>query len=146
MHGVALAPGLGHGYTSDGAANTVTVFDLSNLQTITTIPIGTKPDAIVYDPATQRVFAANGESRDITAIDAITNKVLGTIQLDGKPEFAVVDGNGLLYVNLEDKAQIAVIDTQNLIPTATYDLSLVCDGPTGLSIDREPAPVFRQLP
>lgn len=135
VHGVALAPNLGKGFISDGPANEVIVFDLATLKPIATVSVGTKPDAIVYDAATQRVFVANGGSGDMTVIDAGEGKVLGTITLDGQPEFAVVDGKGKLYVNLEDKAQLAVVDTLNQKVTAHYDLAPSCESPTGLAID-----------
>jgi len=135
VHGVALAPSLGRGFTSNGKANTATIFDLATLQVVSTVPTGTKPDAIAYDPATQRVFTANGESDDMTAINAKNGAVLDTIKLGGQPEFAVVDGEGRLYVNLEDKSQLTVVDTRSLKVLAHYDYAPKCEGPTGLSID-----------
>src|SRR5208282_5749030 len=98
VHGIALAPELNRGFTSNGRAGTVTIFDLKTLQVISTAKAGMNPDAIVYDPASKRVFTMNGQSNDSTAIDAATGKVLGTIPVTGKPEFAVVDGAGHLYV------------------------------------------------
>jgi YVTN family beta-propeller protein len=135
VHGVALAYGFGKGFVSDGKANTVTVFDLTTLKSVATVPTGNKPDAIVYDVASKRVFAANGNSGDMTAISAKDETIAGTIKLDGKPEFAVVDGKGRLYVNLEDKSQLAVVDTNNLKVIAHYNLAPNCDSPTGLAID-----------
>jgi len=135
VHGVALAPSLNRGFISDGKTNSATVFDLATLKTIATVPTGTKPDAIVYDPTSQRVFTANGESDDLTVIDAKDAKVLSTIKVGGDPEFAAVDGEGRLYVNLENKAQLVVVDTKELKVLAHYDLAPKCDGPTGLSID-----------
>jgi YVTN family beta-propeller protein len=135
VHGVALAPELNKGFISDGAANTVTVFDLATLKPIATIPAGTKPDVIIYDAKTKRVFAANGSSNDITVINAADNSVAGTIKLGGKPEFAVLDEAGKLYVNFEDKSQMAVIDTKKLKTLRAYKLLPACDGPTGLAID-----------
>jgi YVTN family beta-propeller protein len=135
VHGVALAFDLGKGFVTEGTANRVTVFDLVTLKILTTVPTGNKPDAVVYDEATQRIFAANGDSGDLTTIDAKTDAVLGTIKLGGDPEFAAVDSKGHLYINLENKAQIAVVDTQNLKTTAHYNLAPVCERPTGLTID-----------
>ena len=94
VHAVALAPDLGKGFISNGATNSVTTFDLATLKTLATVPTGSKPDAVVYDPQTQRVFAANSESGDITGINARDATALGAINLDGQPEFAVVDGKG----------------------------------------------------
>ena len=136
VHGVALATDLGKGFVTEGKANRVTVFDLATLKPVATVPTGSKPDAILYDDATQRIFAANGESGDLTAIDVKTNAVLGTIKLNGNPEFVAANGKGQLYVNLEDKAQIAVVDSKNLKTIAHYKLSPGCEGPTGLAIDK----------
>ncbi|MGB9152926.1 MAG: YncE family protein [Alphaproteobacteria bacterium] len=135
VHGVALAPDLGKGFTSNGTANTATIFDLKTLETLATVPTGTKPDAIVYDAKTQRVFTANGASNDVTVINALDGKPLATIPLDGKPEFAVVDGKGRLYINIEDKSQLAVIDAQNAKLITYYNLAPHCDSPSGLAID-----------
>jgi DNA-binding beta-propeller fold protein YncE len=106
------------------------------LQPIATIPTGTKPDTIVYDAMTQRVFTANAGSGDLTVIDAKQGSAAGTVKLDGKPEFAIVDGKGHLYVNLEDTSQVDVVDTKELKVLARFDLAPSCDGPTGLSIDK----------
>jgi YVTN family beta-propeller protein len=135
VHSVALAPELNKGFTSNGRSDTVTVFELSSLKVLGTLPTGKKPDAIVYDPFTRRVFAANGDSGSLTVIDAARNEVLATIVIGGKLEFAAVDGKGLLYVNVEDKNALAVVDTVKLAVVARHDLSASCDGPTGLSID-----------
>jgi len=142
VHGVAIAPELAKGFISDGKVNSVTVFDLKTLQPLASVPTGTKPDAIVYDPASQRVFAANGGSGDLTAIDARDGRVIDTVPLEGQPEFAVVDGKGRLYVNLENNAQLAVIDTAGLRVTARYDLAPGCNRPTGLAIDRRRLRLF----
>jgi len=135
VHGVALAYEFDKGFVSDGETNTVTIFDLKLLKPLASVPTGNKPDAIVYDTTSKRVFAANGKSGDVTAINAKDGTIAGTIKLGGKPEFAVVDGRGRLYVNLEDKSQLAVVDTNNLKIVAHYDLAPNCDSPTGLSID-----------
>ena len=135
VHGVALAPELNRGFTSNGQDNTVTVFALDSLKTIGTVPTDKRPDAIVYDAFTRRVFTANAVGENLTAIDAMTLKVLGTVKVDGKPEFAAVDGKGRLFVNIEPKNQLAVVDTAKLVSLAKYDLSSACDEPAGLSID-----------
>ena len=135
VHGVALAPELNRGFTSNGQDNTVTVFALDSLKTIGTVPTDKRPDAIVYDAFTKRVFTANAVGENLTAIDAMTLKVLGTVKVDGKPEFAAVDGKGRLFVNIEPRNQLAVVDTAKLVSLAKYDLSSACDEPAGLSID-----------
>ena len=131
VHGVALAPGLNRGFTSNGGSDTVTVFELSSLKVLATLPTGKKPDAIVYDPFTERVFAANGESGTLTVIDAANSKVLATVDIGGRLEFAAVDGKGRLYVNVESKNTLAVVDTVKLAVLARYDLSASCDGARG---------------
>src|SRR6201984_1938652 len=103
VHGIALAPELGRGFTSNGREGTVSIFDLKTLTTSSKVKVGDNPDAILYDPATRRVFTFNGRSQESTAIDATNGSVLGTIKLDGKPEFAASDGKGGVFVNIEDK-------------------------------------------
>ncbi|HEY8054036.1 MAG TPA: YncE family protein [Steroidobacteraceae bacterium] len=135
VHGIALAPDLGRGYISAGRANLIVVFDLKTLARLTEIKTtGEGPDAILYDPSSHRVFSFNGHGRNVTAVDAVTNTVLGTIALDAKPEFAVTDGKGHVYVNLEDKNSLAVIDPAHLAVTSVWPLA-GCDEPSGLAID-----------
>ncbi|MFZ3210161.1 MAG: PQQ-binding-like beta-propeller repeat protein [Terriglobales bacterium] len=141
VHGIALAPELGRGFTSNGRANTVTIFDLKTLATIGQVKAGQNPDAIVYDPASKRVFTMNGRSSDATAIDAATGAVAGTVPLGGKPEFAVADGRGRVYVNLEDKSQLLALDSRKLEVVARWPLA-PCEEPSGLAIDREHRRLF----
>ncbi|MFI4940481.1 MAG: YncE family protein, partial [Burkholderiales bacterium] len=135
VHGVALAADLDRGFTSNGKDNSITIFALSTLKVIGTAPTEKKPDGIAYDPASKRVFAANGESESLTPVDAATGKALAAIPLGGKPEFVAVDGKGTLFVNVEDKNQLVVVDTRKLTVTHRYDLSASCNEPAGLSID-----------
>jgi len=132
VHGVAFAPDAG--FTSNGGDNTVSVFDLSTLQTTKRIAVGTGPDAIVYDPASHDVLTFNGGSKDATVIDAKTQTVVGTIPLGGKPEFAAPDGSGKVYVNIEDTSQIVAIDTKTLTVATRWPLA-PCQEPSGLAID-----------
>jgi YVTN family beta-propeller protein len=134
VHGIAFAPDLGDGFTSNGGSGTVTIFDLKTLQVIGQVQAGTNPDAIVYDPSTKRVFTMNGRSDDATAIDAAKATVAGTIALGGRPEFAVADGAGHIYVNLEDKSEELQIDSRNLVITARWPMA-PCVSPSGLAID-----------
>lgn len=134
VHGIALAPDAGRGFVSNGREGTVTVFDPQTLKTLTKVKVGEGPDAIVYDPASNRVFTLNGHSHDATAIDAATNASLGTIKLDGKPEVAVSDGSGALFVNIEDKSELQVLDPKKLTVKATWPLA-PCESPSGLAID-----------
>jgi DNA-binding beta-propeller fold protein YncE len=134
VHGVALAPELGRGFTSNGRANTVTIFDLKTLKTIGTVNAGTNPDCIVYDAATKRVFTLNGRSHDATAINAAAGTVAGTLELGGKPEFAVADGKGSVYVNIEDKSELVQFNAQKLTVSNRWPMA-PCQEPSGLAMD-----------
>ena len=135
VHGIALAPDLGRGYISAGRANSIVVFDLKTLARLKEIKTtGENPDVIVYDAPSHRVFSFNGRGRNVTAVDATTDTVLGTIALDAKPEFAVSDGKGHVYVNLEDKSSVAVIDPAHLSVTSVWPIA-GCQEPSGLAID-----------
>jgi YVTN family beta-propeller protein len=135
VHGVAVAPELNRGFTSNGQDNTVTVFALDTLKVLATVGTGERPDAIVYDPHSKRVFTANAKSQSLTAIDASNEQVVGSVPLPGKPETAVVDGKGRLFVVIEDKNQLLAVDTQSLAVTGRYDIAAECDEPAGLAID-----------
>jgi DNA-binding beta-propeller fold protein YncE len=141
IHGIALAPELGRGFTSNGREGTVSIFDLKTLATSGKVKAGDNPDAILYDPATKRVFTFNGRSQDSTAIDAAGGKVLGTIKLDGKPEFAASDAKGEIFVNIEDKSELVAIDPNKLEVRAKWPLA-PCEEPSGLSIDRKNRRLF----
>ncbi|MGA8490023.1 MAG: YncE family protein [Terriglobales bacterium] len=141
VHGIALAPELGRGFISNGREGTVTIFDIESLKPITKVKAGDNPDAILYDPATKRVFAFNGRSQNATAIDAAKGTVLGTIKLEGKPEFAVTDAKGEIFVNIEDKSQLDAIDPAKLEVKSRWPLA-PCEEPSGLSIDREHRRLF----
>src|SRR6516162_7941589 len=102
-HGVAIASEFGRGYVSAGKSDAVVPFDLKTLKPMPEIKVGKKPDAIVYEPLTKRVYVMNGDSESITVLNAADGAVVGTILLGGGPEFAVSDGKGHLYVNLEEQ-------------------------------------------
>jgi DNA-binding beta-propeller fold protein YncE len=133
-HGIALDTAGKFGYISDGGGNAVAVFDRATLATVATIPAGTNPDAIVFEPATQTVWAFNGRSKDATVIDAAARKAVATIPLPGKPEFAAVDGKGTVFVNIEDKNELVRLDAKTNKLTAEWPLT-GCDGPSGLAFD-----------
>jgi DNA-binding beta-propeller fold protein YncE len=142
VHGIALAPDLGRGFTSNGREGTVTIFDLNTLKTIDKVKdVGQNPDAILYDPATKRVFTFNGRSHDSTAIDATTGKIVGKIPLDGKPEFGVSTGEGELFVNIEDKSELAALDPKDLKVKARWPLA-PCQEPSGLALDKKNRRLF----
>jgi DNA-binding beta-propeller fold protein YncE len=136
VHGVALANDLGIGITSNGRAGNVTIFDLKSLKKTGEAKTGSNPDAILYDPASHFVLTFNGRSSDATVIDPVKAAVMATIPLGGKPEFAVTDLHGHIFVNIEDKNEIAKIDMQKMTVMARWPLE-GCDGPSGLSIDRK---------
>jgi YVTN family beta-propeller protein len=135
VHGIALAPDVGRGYISAGRGNAVVVFDLKTLARLAEIrTTGEGPDAIIYEPATHRVFAFNGHSNNATAIDATTNTVAGTVALEGRPESAATDAKGHVYVNLEDRNSVALIDARTLAVSAVWPVG-GCEEPTGLALD-----------
>ena len=135
IHGVAVAPELNRGFTSNGRDSSVTIFDYKTLATITVVKIPARnPDAILYDPATKRVFTFNGGTSNATAIDATNGAVIGTVDLGGKPETAVSEG-GRIYANIEDKSEIAVFDPKTLAVESRWPLA-PCEEPSGLAIDR----------
>ena len=134
VHGVALVEKLGLGFASAGRAGTVSVFDLGTLATKRRIKVGKKPDAILYDAFSGRVLVFNGESSDTSIIDARRQSVVSTLALGGAPEFAVTDGKGRVFVNLEDKHELAVLDPKAGKLLARWPLG-PCREPTGLAID-----------
>jgi hypothetical protein len=136
-HGIALDNAGKFGYISDGAGNAVVVFDRATLATVATIATGQNPDGIVFEPATQTVWAFDGRSRDVSVIEGSLSsgwKVAATIPLPGKPEFPAVDGKGTVFVNIEDKNELVRLDANKKQLTATWPLT-GCDGPSGLAFD-----------
>lgn len=135
VHGAAPAPDLDRVFTSNGAKNAMGVFDASSGKPTQTVKVGQGPDGIVYEPVTHRVFTFNGHSSDVTAVDARTLQVLAlSIPAGGKPEFAVADGHGLVYFNVEDKGELAVLDAATLRIRSHYSLA-PCEEPSGLALD-----------
>jgi YVTN family beta-propeller protein len=134
VHGIAIANDVGKGYVSNGRSSTVSVFDLQSLKVVKEIPVGKNPDAILYDSFSKRVFAFNGRSNDASVIDVNTDAVIVTIPLAGKPEFSATDGAGKVFVNIEDKSQLTVIDSRKLAIIAEWPLA-PGEEPSGLSID-----------
>ena len=133
-HGVALDDSGKYGYVSDGGANVVVVFDRATLASVASIPAGTNPDGIAFEPVTKTVWAFNGRSSNATVIDAGQQKVVATIPLDGKPEFPVADGKGTVFANIESKNEIVRFDAAARKITATWPLAN-CESPSGLAID-----------
>jgi DNA-binding beta-propeller fold protein YncE len=142
VHGVALATDLGRGFTSNGRDSSVTVFDLKTLAVLDRIHLpGRNPDAIEYDPETQRVFAFNAGSGTVTAIAGATDRIVGTLPLDGRPEFAAADDHGRMYVNLEDSSAVLALDTRALRVLHRWPLA-PGEAPTGLALDRRHRRLF----
>jgi DNA-binding beta-propeller fold protein YncE len=135
VHGIALADDLHRGFVSDGRSASVTVFDLASLKTVATITgTGQNPDAILYDGASHHVLTFNGRSASASVIDPAKQAVIGSIALPGKPEFAVADGAGHVYVNIEDKAELVQLDSIHDKVLQVWSLA-PCASPSGLAID-----------
>lgn len=141
VHGIALAPDQGRGFVSEGQSSTVRIFDLKTLTTITEIPSGKKPDAIIYDAPTKRVFAFNGGGNSATAIEAADGKVAGTVDLGGGPEYAVSDGTGSVYNNLEDESLVLKINARSLKVEQRWTTS-PCASPSSIAMDRASRRLF----
>lgn len=141
VHGIAVADKLGRGFTSNGRDNSVTIFDLKTLQRLEDVKVGKNPDAIIYDAATKRVFAFNGGSSDATVIDAASGKVVGTIDLGGKPEFATSNGKGMVFVNIEDKSEVVAIDSRSLTAKEHWSIA-PGEEPSGMAIDTKTHRLF----
>ena len=141
VHGVAFATKLNRGFISAGRANSVKIFDLKTLQPISDVKTGKNPDAILYEPTTERVFTFNGGSKDSTVIDAKTGNVLGTIPMGGKPEFCADAGKGKIYVNVEDTSEMVEIDAAKMAVTKRYKLD-GCEEPSGLAMDVKGGRIF----
>jgi DNA-binding beta-propeller fold protein YncE len=136
VHGIALAQDLGRGFVSDGRDSAVTIFDLRTLEVTGRVHVpGRNPDAILYDSTSRRVLTLNGGSADATVLDAATGRVVGALALGGKPEFAVADGHGGVFVNIEDRSEIVRLDAATLVVRARWRLA-GCEDPTGLALDR----------
>ena len=135
VHGIAIANDLNKAFISNGKDNSVSIVALNTFKLIEKVKIdGVKPDAILYDKFSQKVFTYNAVSKDATVIDAKTNKVVKTIALGGKPEFSVTNNKGLIYVNIEDKSQIKKINTSSMKVINTWNIA-PGDEPSGLAID-----------
>lgn len=142
VHGIAIATDLGKGFISCGNDTSVTVFDLATLAVTGKVKVtGANPDAILYDPSTKQVFTFNHTGKSATAINAVNNKVVATIPLEGEAEFAVTDGEGTIFVNIEDKSTIAVISAKTLKVTHNWPLASG-EEPTGLAFDVKNSRLF----
>ena len=141
VHGIAIAPELNRGFTSNGKADTSTIFDLKTLKVLGEVKTGGNPDSIIYDPASKEVFTFNGRSKDATVFNAATGKVVKTIPLGGKPEFSATDGKGNIYVNNEDTNEVIQIDSKKARVSKKFSIK-PCEEPSGLGLDSEHGRVF----
>ena len=136
VHGIAIVNEVNKGFISDGKGTAVVVVDLTTFKILKTITLtATDEDGIIYDPYSKKVFVFNGDSKSTCVIDIHTLELVKTIDLGGGPEFAVSDGKGLVFNNIEDMNSLKVIDTKTFSVKATYPLS-PCGGPTGIAMDK----------
>ena len=141
VHGIALASEFGRGFISAGTADSVIIFDLKTLEILGQVKTGKKPDCIIYDPATKRIFVMNGNSNSSTVINPSDGTVAGTIDLGGGPEFSVSDGQGNIYVNLKNQNQLARIDSRSMKVLDHWPLS-PCAAPASMALDGKDRRLF----
>jgi YVTN family beta-propeller protein len=141
VHGIAFDKEQGKGFTSNGKLNNVTVFDLKTNAVITQVATGENPDAILYEPFSKKIITCNGRSKDLSVIDPVENKVIATIPVGGKPETAVSNEAGKLYVNIEDRNEIVVVDTKTFMIESHWPIA-PGEEPTGLAFDKQTNRLF----
>jgi len=141
VHGIAFAPDFKKGFTSNGRGNSVTVFDINSNAVLAQIKTGENPDAIMYDAFTKKVYTCNGKSKDLSVIDPANNTVVKTVALGGKPETAVSDGAGKIYINIEDKNEIVVVNTKTYTIENHWKVGKG-EEPSGLAIDTKTKRLF----
>ena len=141
VHGIAFDPADQKGFTSNGRTNNVTVFDLNTNKVLTLISVGQNPDAILYETYSKKIITCNGRGKNLSIIDPVQNKLLDSVDVGGKPETAVSDGMGKLYVNVEDKNEIVVVDTKTFKVLNHWSIA-PGDGPTGLALDQTTKRLF----
>src|SRR6266480_1209548 len=141
VHGAAIASPFKHGFTSNGRENKVSMFDLTTLALIKKIDVGKGPDGIYYEPKTKRVFTNNHGSHDVTAIDAATGDVVGTVRVEGDGEQAVIGKDGLIYLNSEEAGEVVVFDPKSLEVKNHFPI-VVAKVPTGLAYDAKTNRLF----
>ena len=140
-HGIALVEKLGRGFISDGGANEVVIFDLKTLKVLGHVQTGGNPDCIIYDPASHHILTMNGDTKDATIIDPAKGTVEGTVAMGGRPEYAVADGKGMIYDNIEDKNEVVAIDSRALTIKARWPVA-PAGGPTSIAMDRQHRRLF----
>jgi DNA-binding beta-propeller fold protein YncE len=141
VHGIAFDKSLNKGFTSNGRLNNVTVFDLTTNAFIGQIPTGVNPDAIMYEPFTKKIITCNGRSKNLSILDPVSNKLVDSVDVGGKPETAVSNEKGRLFVNIEDKNEIVVVDLKTMKVEAHWPLA-PAEEPTGLAYDKSTNRLF----
>jgi DNA-binding beta-propeller fold protein YncE len=141
VHGIAIATEAGRGYVSAGKSDAVVPFELKTLKPLPEIKVGKKPDAIIFESLTKRIYVMNGDSNNITVLNASDGSLAGTIDLGGGPEFAVSDGKGNLYVNLEENNETLHVDVNAMKVKDRWPLA-PCATPTSLAMDVENRRLF----
>ncbi len=137
VHAIAIASALGRGFVSAGRDSSVIIFDTKTLARLARVHLpAANPDAILFEPVSSRVFAFNGGNANLTALDAASGAVVGTLDLGGRPEFAVADGKGGVDVNIEDRGEVVTLDARSLAITHRWPLA-PGEEPTGIALDRE---------
>lgn len=139
IHGTAFVGG--RAYVSEGGANRIAVIDGKSLTKIATIPVGMRPDGILYDAFSKRLFTFNATSKDATAVDPVSGKAVGSVALGGKPEAAASDGAGTIFVNIEDKSELVAFDARTLAVKQHYPLA-PCEEPSGMAADLAHGRIF----
>ena len=140
-HGIAIAPGYNRGFITSGGNSSVRVFDLKTFATVVDLPAAGSPDGIVFEPKTERIFAFDHRGGVVTVIDAKTARVAGTLEIGGMPEFPVTNGNGIVWVNQEDRNTLVKIDAATMKVLNTYP-GAPCEGPTSMDLDRRNRRLF----
>lgn len=140
-HGTAIALDSGHGFVSDGEQGKAVIFDLKTLKLVGEANAAPDADCILYDPASKHVFTFNGDSKNATAIDPETGRLVGTVDLGGGPEFAVADGQGMIYNNLEDQSVVLAIDSRTLQVKSRWPIA-PAGAPAPIAMDREHRRLF----
>jgi DNA-binding beta-propeller fold protein YncE len=140
-HGVVVVPEVGRGFISDGVQGKAIIFDLKTLKVVGEANAAPDADCIIYDPASKHVFTFNGDSHNATVIDPSTGNVVGTIDLGAGPEFAVADGQGTIYNNLEDKSEVLAIDSRSLKVKSHWPIA-PAGAPAPIAMDRDHRRLF----
>jgi YVTN family beta-propeller protein len=141
VHGIALVPEIGRGFISDGGADEVVVFDLKTLNVTGHIKTGANPDCILYEPTSKHIFTMNGKSNNASVIDPFTVAVVATIPMGGRPEYAVADGRGMIYDNIEDKDEVVALDSRTNTVKARWSIAPSA-GATAMDMDTQHRRLF----